>query len=110
MLPCPFVGTSVGILADATKIFRSIHTIRDCITLQYDINKFMAWGKKRGLKFNNSKCSIISLISSIPRFIYQYKMGDKLLNRLENIIDLGININNKVKWNTHINALFIFVL
>ena len=95
-------GTSIGIFADDTKIFRCIRTIRDCILLQYDINKITAWCTKWGLRFNTNKCHIISVCSGIPKLLYQYTLGDLLLKRVEDIVDLGININSRLKWNIHI--------
>jgi hypothetical protein len=98
-------GTSMSIFADDTKIFRCIRTIRDCITLQYDIDKIAAWGKKWGLKFNESKCQVISVISSIPKFVYQYKLSGINLSRVDEVIDLGINISHNLKWNVHVNTI-----
>jgi hypothetical protein len=98
-------GTFMSIFADDTKIYRCINTIRDCITLQYDIDKMTAWGNAWGLKFNESKCQVISVISSIPKFLYQYKLGDVLLTRVNEVTDLGINISSNLKWNSHLNSI-----
>ena len=58
-----------------------------------------------GLKFNLSKCYIISFIYSAPKFLYPYKIGEQLLARVPVIKDLGINIASNLKWKEHINTI-----
>ena len=49
------------------------------------------------IKVNNAKCIIISICSSVPKFSYRYTMGDILLKKVEDIIDLAINVKSNLK-------------
>ena len=97
--------TKIGIFADDTKIYRCIKSIRDCLTLQHEINKITAWGKKWGLRFNLTKCNIITITSGLPKFMFPYKMADVVLKRVNEIVDLGVKVCSTLKWNKHIESI-----
>ena len=97
--------TICAIFADDTKIFRPITHKNDSIALQRDINNLHQWSKAWGLTFNSTKCTVLSVKRKYNVKIYQYTMNNLPLPRVDNMNDLGININNHIKWNQHVNTI-----
>lgn len=95
-------GTKLKIFADDTKVYRSIETIRDCLMLQHDINKIYAWGERNGLNFNINKCAIMTLDPIKPKFMFEYKLGNTVLKRVQEFVDLGILFSHNLNWKPHI--------
>jgi len=98
-------NTFIGIFADDTKIYRVIKTIRDCLTLQYDIDKITAWGKKWGMKFNANKCQVITISNQIPKLPFRYTMGGTELPKSDEVVDLGVIVQSDLQWRKYISQI-----
>ena len=64
------VRNTIKMFADDTKLYNKIKTQQDCISLQDDLHALSEWSRKWLLKFNESKCVVLRIKSSIE-FIYQ---------------------------------------
>ena len=58
-----------------------------------------------GLKFNATKCHVITMTYYQPRFIYAYMMYDTPLTRSDHANDLGLTIESDMSWKTHIKNI-----
>ena len=74
--------------ADDIKLYRSIHSLEDCLILQNDINVLLNWSKHWLLSFNVAKCKVLH-IGNTP-YTGDYSLDGTQLELLENIRDLGI--------------------
>ena len=71
------------------------------ISLQNDIDSLLKWSERWLLKFNKSKCKHVHLG---PNTNIKYKMGESEIQQVtEEKDDLGIIIDDKLKFKQHIN-------
>jgi hypothetical protein len=98
-------NTLCAIFADDTKIYRNINSHQDHLILQRDINSAHEWSKQWGLKFNQNKCTTISLKRNNKPTEYNYGMNNSPLTRTSDAPDLGLRITSTLSWNAHINEI-----
>ena len=96
------VGSQMRLFADL--IYRTIQSTQDHLLLQDDLNILTAWADLWLMQFNISKCKILQ-VSLCSKSIYQYKMNGIALQTVENHSYLGVQLNHKMSWNTHINCV-----
>jgi hypothetical protein len=94
------VNSSVKIFADDTKLFRPLSSSEDEVILQQDLDSLMAWSQKWQLGFNRSKCEVLHLGRVNHRLDYQ--MGDSMLNTTSCVKDLGVFIDEDLKFHQHV--------
>ena len=95
-----------AIFADDTKIYRQINSPSDVHELQSDLDKVHRWGDQNGLKFNENKCSVITIKRARPKPSIDscYTMNETPIAKDESIKDLGVYIDPSLKWNYHIET------
>ena len=96
------VSSTVQIFADDTKIYRTINNIGDTIILQEDLNKLQQWSTKWQLKFNAKKCKVMHLGSRNSKA--EYAMEGTTLNTVIEEKDLGVLIDEELKFHKHVSA------
>jgi hypothetical protein len=65
----------------------------------------MAWCNKWGMKFNQLKCCVMTFSKNTDQYLYNYKMNDHVLERVNSVVDLGVTVTDNLKWDNHINNL-----
>jgi len=81
--------------ADDIKLYCTVHSFEDCLILQSDINILLDWSKHWLLSLNISKCKVLH-IGNAP-FTGKYTIVETQLELLDNIRDLGIQIDSNIK-------------
>jgi len=66
-----------------TDLYREINNASDAQILQDDINKFQAWASAWQMKFNSSKCHIMSITRKRNKFVAKYNLGESQLSRVD---------------------------
>ena len=94
------VKSMVKLFADDTKIYSVVNNEEDQECLQSDINNLMAWSQKWMLTFNKKKCKYMHLGHEPGN---TYKMEGEEITRSSEEKDLGINIDDKLKFQSHIS-------
>ena len=89
------------IFADDTKVFRAIISPEDTTLLQDDINKLSAWSAEWQLPFNTTKCKSLHLGRSNTN--HTYSINNNPLEQISQEKDLGIIIDNKLKFHEHVS-------
>jgi hypothetical protein len=92
----------VALFADDAKVFREIKNINDAQDLQLQLDNIIRWSVKWGMKFNATKCKVISFTRKLNAIVYDYSMLGRILDKVDNINDLGITVTSNMSWNTHI--------
>ncbi|KAK3890732.1 hypothetical protein Pcinc_005335 [Petrolisthes cinctipes] len=89
--------------ADDTKVLRHITKYEDALELQDDLNRMQLWSVKWLLKFNPSKCKVISL-GALENIVYahQYHICGEVLEHVDVENDLGVTIDSALKFEQHI--------
>ena len=91
------------LFADDTKLFREIKTHADKIQLQKDLQNLVIWSNKWLLKFHPDKCVSMNIGSYSAH--YRYKMGDHELSTSICEKDIGVYIDQELKFDKHINTI-----
>ena len=93
------VSSQLLMFADDIKLYRTIRSSEDCLVLQNDINILLDWSKRWLLSFNILKCKVLH-IGNAP-YTGNYTIAGIQLELLDNIRDLGIQIDSKLKFHIH---------
>ena len=103
-LPDSIVSGSF-LFADDTKLFRTIRSRDDTTVLQSDLDHLMDWSSKWLLKFNASKCHVLT-IGAFENIVcaHRYTMGDLELEHVFEEKDLGVIIDSELKFDDHISS------
>ena len=84
------------LFADDAKIFRSVKSNEDNIILQRDLNKLSTWADRWQLPFNIGKCKRLHIGRHNPH--HRYEMKGQRLEQVDEEKDLGVLIDNELKF------------
>ena len=96
------------LFADDIKCLRPICSPHDCIQLQSDLDALSLWSTNWKLMFNETKCSLLSIISghiSIEQSEQQYFINKQLITPSNQQKDLGILISSDLSWSHHASKI-----
>jgi hypothetical protein len=91
--------------ADDTKIFRVIKTQADCSLLQDDLSRFESYCTRNSLFLNSDKCAVITFTRKKDPILYSYSLCGGTLARQHSMRDLGVIIDSKLTFNSHIDHI-----
>lgn len=93
----------ISIYADDLKLYKVIGDANDSISLQRSLSKLYEWCKVNGMKLNVKKCAVITFSRKNPRMaLFDYKVGDDKLKRVDCIRDLGVLVDSKLTFRDHV--------
>lgn len=96
-------GTRMALFADDAKIYRHILSIRDCLLLQSDLLSLEVWSHTWKMKFNASKCKVMS-IARVMKILHVYYLNNTFLERVNEFNDLGVLVTSTLNWDIHIRT------
>ena len=94
------INSLLKIFADDTKIYRAVRNIGDRLSLQKDINSLTSWSRKWQLPFNIGKCDALSL--GYSNIHMRYFLNGNRLKSVEEEKDLGVIVDEKLNFHSHI--------
>ncbi|KAK3084823.1 hypothetical protein FSP39_019637 [Pinctada imbricata] len=95
------VHNIVKLFVDDTKLYLVVNNHEQQERLQEDINSLASWSNKWLLKFNVSKCKHLHLGKPNQT---TYTMNDEEITKCDSEKDLGITVDDKLKFQVHINT------
>ena len=95
------VGNTVKLFADDTKLYTVVDSVEGKEDLQMDINNLSKWSKEWLLSFNKNKCKHMHFGTS---FHSAYSIENEIIRTETKEKDLGIIIDNELKFQVHINT------
>ena len=96
------IHNRVLMFAADTKLFSRIHrdnSAHDITSMQHDIDSLVLWSKKWQLQC--SKCKFLYLGRSIPD--HTYRIGNQTIEQVTEERDLGVIIDNQMKFHQHVS-------
>ena len=93
------VQSTAKMFADDTKLYRKVQNLRDCDTLQEDLNTLASWSQTWLLNFNATKCVVLKIKQSLD---YIYTLNGVDLEQVSDQKDLGVIISDDLKPGKHI--------
>ena len=88
--------------ADDAKIYKELDSTEDCNSLQHDLDVMSEWSNKWQLPFNKLKCKRMHFGKSNPKT--SYVMNNHILEEADHERDLGVIIDNSLKFHKHTAA------
>ena len=98
----PETHSHIRLFADDAILYREIKSNTDCTILQEYLNRLANWETKWLMKFNPSKCQILSVTHKQCPIKFQYKLHNEALENVKSAKYLGITITSDLSWNKHI--------
>jgi len=98
------VKTKVKLFADDTKLYAKVSDEEGGQNLQDDINNLDRWAREWQLSFNSSKCKVMHIGHKNPHRSYNMiQEGHSVeLEKTEREKDIGVNVDNELKFDRHI--------
>lgn len=87
--------------ADDKKIAYIVKEPSDCIQLQKAIDNLFIWANKNSLKFNKSKCAIMTFTHKRNPIVVDYYIDDEKIKRVDVVRDLGVIMDSKLSYSSH---------
>ena len=97
------IDSRAALFADDSKCTGVIKEESDCAALQDDLNSLNYWSQAWQLRFNSSKCEILTV--SRKKDNYDCNLDSKSLNHVSTIKDLGVVVSNDLKWNNYMDHI-----
>ena len=82
--------------------YREIHSRQDHIILQQDPQQLETWAGQWGMKFNATKCYIMSLRS---KSFHLYSLDNQILKQVPLIPYLGVQLSENQSWSEHVSTI-----
>ena len=97
------VWSQVCLFADDCLLYREIHSHQDHIILQQDLQQLEIWAGQWGMKFNATKCYIMSLLSKSSHL---YSLENQILKQVPLIpYRLGVQLSENLSWSEYISTI-----
>lgn len=102
-IPKCLSNSNVYLFADDLKIMRPISSSSDTELLQDDLNRLSSWCQRNNMSLNINKCHHMHFTrSTIAQSSNSYFINDQKLQNVEKVKDLGVIIDPKLNFDTHI--------
>ncbi len=98
-------STGVGLFADDTKLYKAVQNPSDALILQEDIQHLECWSEENRLRFNISKCKVLSITRKSSPLITSYSLDGQQLTSFNLEIDLGVIMNSNLTWINQVNRV-----
>ena len=95
----------VALYADDTKAYNSVKSEDDAQHLQQALSSLDNWSTRNNLKFNESKCKVLSITRKKHPICFNYKLGSTDLLKVKEEKDLGVTVTDTLSWNPHIQNI-----
>ena len=97
------IVSDIYMFADDTKIFNNTKVPQNSQILQDDLKRLKEWSDKWLLRFHPEKCKVLD-IGINDRLTYDYFLDNVELEHSLSEKDLGVFVDNRLKFDTHIGA------
>lgn len=99
-----FLFTLFELFADDLKFYRSILSYQDLVLFQEDIDRLVVFCAERYFDLNIDKCCHITFTRKIDVIRFPLCVDGKVLNRVDQVRDLGIVLDSKFSFDLHIDG------
>ena len=102
------VNSTIRLFADDCLIYRPIRSGKDqdILVLQGDLDSLERWSDIWGMKFNPSKCNIMSIARTRSPFSYLYLLCGQVLSSVPEARYLRIMLTDELSWSSHVQSIY----
>ena len=107
---CPkLIDSIMSLFADDTKLYAALSlSLGETSSIQTDLDKLQDWANMMCMRFHPDKCRTMHMGSNNPQQDYSMKTDTGEVHILESTTeekDLGVTIDNKLTFTTHVNQV-----
>ncbi|CAH2084216.1 unnamed protein product [Euphydryas editha] len=95
----------ISLFADDLKIYRTIKNNVDAGLVQKDLNAIFTWCQTNSMTLNVNKCFFIKYSRKKKPLVSNYLIGNKPLKEVSEIRDLGVIIDKKLTFRSHVDKV-----
>ena len=101
------IRSSVRLFADDCVLYRNIHSLQDCLTLQEDLISLGQWETDWQMKFNVAKCHSMRVTrhQHHKQILFDYSLHNQTLENVQSAKYLGITITDNMDWGQHVSEI-----
>lgn len=99
------ISSRIRLFADDCVIYRTITSSSDHEALQGDLDLVCSWCNKWLMSLNTSKCKIMSVSRKTSISTFSYKIKNSEVSRTTSYKYLGVIIDSKLSWSSHITSI-----
>ena len=101
------IRSSVCLLADDCVLYRNIHSLQDCLTLQEDLTSLGQWEADWQMKFNVAKCHSMRVTrhQHHKQILFDVSLHNQTLENVQSAKYLGITITDNMDWGQHVSEI-----
>jgi len=99
------VKSQIRLFADDCLLYRQITSLADQIQLQTDLTELENWAKRWKMRFNPTKCYLMSMSRSRNPFQYRYTLDGHVLEQVDTNPYLGVLLSRDGDWAPHIQKI-----
>ena len=100
-----FLYSKILLYADDMKIYARVSSHDDCSLIQEDLNRLTEYCRDNKLLLNIKKCISITFSRKRQNIVVNYKLNDVDLVRNTTVKDLGVTLDTKLTFETHIDQI-----
>ena len=104
-LPNCVQNSDCRLFADDCIPYQRIRSCQDSDKLQADLDQLQKWESIWLMEFHTSKCQVISISNKVRPIIGRYQIIDHILEQVHCANDLGIYIDSKLAFDTHMDVI-----
>ena len=93
------------LFADDILIYKQIRNEKDCEGLQEWLNEVNGLIEEKKMKVNVKKSQMIRITQKKTRIIFSYAILEEVIKEEEELKYLGVIVDSKMKWKSHIGGL-----
>ena len=97
-----YVKSHIRLFADDSYLYRTIETMQDTLMLQNDLERLQEWEKLWDMEFHPQKCKVLKVTNKTKPIKSSYFIHGEKLECVDNAKYLGVTLNKKLRWNTHV--------
>ena len=95
----------VALYADDCKTLTVIQHPCDHESLQDDLNNLVSWSRLNHMSFNTNKCKLMRVTKNCFPIFAPLQLGGTTFEVTAEFSDLGLLMNHKLSWNSHIEKI-----
>ena len=98
-------GTQTAVYADDTKVFSPISSVADCEQLQQALTNLHSWSHDNNIRFNASKCKVLTITCKKKPLLQDYFLGPEKLLCVREEKYQSVVISDKLTWDSHLHLI-----
>ena len=101
------IRSSIRLFANDCVLYRNIHSLQDCLTLQEELTSLGLWEADWQMKFNVAKCHSMRVTrhQHHKQILFDYSLHNQTLENVKSAKYVGITITDSMDWGQHVSEI-----